>query len=484
MRKIIVGGIFAVAFAVVFGAVSLDVVSAQIVVCPSGFTCTRISASSPNIVQCPTGYVCTTATNTSNACYVFSVDLSVAKNSSHKDVAVLQKFLADKGFYTAPTDPSGVYGIYTGGAVGWYQESVGITPGTGYVGPLTRSKLNAACMGGSTTTVTPPVSTQTPVPIPPVTQSSAPVIDSLSLSSGPAGTRVTVNVRNFPDHANNSISFHSVKGGGTSFGGRPQTAGLIQFSVPNYPPGVYEVAVQNDLTGNSNKKQFTITAPAVSATAPVIMSLDNPVCPPGCEVTITGTGFERGDMVQVSGGETATVNAILTGSTKLTFKVPTLRSGSSYSLFIVRGNVAVSAAKNFTVAGAPYINLIPASGKVGDKIVVSGNYLIDHPNNSISFHGVNGGGTNFGGRITANGTLPQATFVVPNYPPGQYTVQLVSDINGMSNLAAFTILSTSVQSVSPSNSPMSQADSSSSHTLLGSVLYSMGDLFDQMWGTH
>ncbi|MEK7538568.1 MAG: peptidylprolyl isomerase [Patescibacteria group bacterium] len=64
-------------------------------------------------------------------------------------VSVLQDFLNTKGFLGS--EPTGFFGIATLKAVKDYQSSIGLSP-TGYVGPLTRAKINASCGGGESTT--------------------------------------------------------------------------------------------------------------------------------------------------------------------------------------------------------------------------------------------------------------------------------------------------------------------------------------------
>jgi len=85
--------------------------------------------------------------------YVFSNYLSVGSRGA--DVSALQSWLVSSGFLTMPTGvPMGYFGSLTKAAVVAYQASVGL-PSTGYVGPLTVAKLNAA---GGVVSVTPPAS--------------------------------------------------------------------------------------------------------------------------------------------------------------------------------------------------------------------------------------------------------------------------------------------------------------------------------------
>jgi hypothetical protein len=99
------------------------------------------------------------------ASYTFSNYLTVG--STGADVTALQSWLVSSGFLTMPAGVSmGYFGSLTKAAVVAYQASVGL-PNTGFVGPLTVAKLNAAegmtmntsCPVGYT--CTPPASTTT-----------------------------------------------------------------------------------------------------------------------------------------------------------------------------------------------------------------------------------------------------------------------------------------------------------------------------------
>lgn len=82
--------------------------------------------------------------------YVFNTNLTVG--STGADVVALQDWLASKGFLSIPAGTSkGYFGQLTKSSVASYQASVGL-PSTGFVGALTRAKLNAS---GSVVTPTP-----------------------------------------------------------------------------------------------------------------------------------------------------------------------------------------------------------------------------------------------------------------------------------------------------------------------------------------
>lgn len=80
----------------------------------------------------------------------FSENLTVGVQSL--EVVYLQKFLKAKGYYAG--EVSNYFGLKTQAALQSYQISKGISPATGYFGPMTRAVVNADCKNGSTTTDT------------------------------------------------------------------------------------------------------------------------------------------------------------------------------------------------------------------------------------------------------------------------------------------------------------------------------------------
>ncbi|MDD4989310.1 MAG: peptidoglycan-binding protein [Candidatus Pacebacteria bacterium] len=76
-----------------------------------------------------------------------SFDANLTVGSTGADVSALQTWLIENGFLNIPA-ATGTFGPLTKAAVAAYQTSVGITPAAGYVGPITRAKLNAGA-GGS-----------------------------------------------------------------------------------------------------------------------------------------------------------------------------------------------------------------------------------------------------------------------------------------------------------------------------------------------
>lgn len=69
-----------------------------------------------------------------------TITTNLTVGSSGSDVSCLQTFLSSKGFGDGTV--TGYFGSLTKSAVASYQASVGISPADGYVGPITRAKIN------------------------------------------------------------------------------------------------------------------------------------------------------------------------------------------------------------------------------------------------------------------------------------------------------------------------------------------------------
>lgn len=83
--------------------------------------------------------------------HTFTMDLTVG--SSGAEVTALQQFLVSKGFLTMPAGVAmGTFGPLTQSAVAAYQTSKGISPASGYFGPVTRASVNSMMSTGTGST--------------------------------------------------------------------------------------------------------------------------------------------------------------------------------------------------------------------------------------------------------------------------------------------------------------------------------------------
>jgi hypothetical protein len=82
----------------------------------------------------------TSGSSSSSSCASYTRDLTLG--STGADVVSLQTMLESKGFLTIPTGVSkGYFGALTKSALASYQAAMGISPASGYFGPITRSSI-------------------------------------------------------------------------------------------------------------------------------------------------------------------------------------------------------------------------------------------------------------------------------------------------------------------------------------------------------
>ncbi len=209
------------------------------------------------------------------------------------------------------------------------------------------------------------------------TVASAPVVTSVSPSSGLVGTTVTIMGSGFTGAT--SVSF-----GGAL--GSPTVIGDAQISVtaPAHVAGAVTVQVTTPF-GTSPvvvAGQFTY----VAVGGPVVTSVSPAVGPPGTTVTVLGTGFLGTTGVTVGG---VLVSFILVGDAQISLIVPPHAAGTVDILVTTSlGTSAVSAADQFTyVSSIPTVTGVsPVSGLAGAVVVITGTGFTGAT--SVSFGGI------------------------------------------------------------------------------------------------
>jgi hypothetical protein len=259
-----------------------------------------------------------------------------------------------------------------------------------------------------------------------------PSINSLSPTSGPAGTSVTITGTNFgPTQGTSSLTFGSSTAVVTSWSNTSVVA-----IVPGNLSAYTFVAVQVVVSGvASNSATFGI--------APSITSLSPTSGPAGTSITITGTNF-----ASTQGSSTVTFNG--------TQATPTTWSGTSIVVPVpsgaTTGNVVVTVsglASNgvtFTVPPPPpsISSLSPTSGPVGTSVTISGgNWGTSQGSSTVTFNGT-----------LATPTSWSAGAIVVPAPPGATTGNVVVTFGGVvSNSVLFTVTPT-ITSLSPNFGPV------------------------------
>ncbi len=259
----------------------------------------------------------------------------------------------------------------------------------------------------------------------------APVINSLTPTSGPVRTSVAIDGSNFGTWQEGcSIYF-----GSTAITLPAWADTQITFIVPDGASGTVDVAVKT-LSGTSNAKSFTVTetppAPVISTISPVSAGV-------GAEVTITGSNFgaSRGDskvslVWWIFPTDLAAGDYVTWSDSQIKFKVPAV-SATSYSIVVtVGGQQSNSVAFDLVeVPTAPSIDSIsPASGAAGTPVTTTGSgFGSSQGSSTLKF-----GSTDV---TPASWSNTQITCNVPSMATGAVQVSVTTSL-GSANIA-FTI---------------------------------------------
>jgi YD repeat-containing protein len=242
-----------------------------------------------------------------------------------------------------------------------------------------------------------------------------PVINNLSITSGPVSTPLTITGSNFGSTQGTS----SVRFNGTTASPTSWSATSISVSVPaGATTGLVIVTVNGQA---SNGVTFSVT--------PKIDSLSPSSGPVGVSVTISGTTFgaTQGPGTVAFNGTTA--SATTWSDTSITAAVP---AGSSSGPVVVTAGGFSSNGVNFSLAPS-LTNLSPTSGQVGATVTLSG----------ASF-----GGTQGSSVVTFNGTVATPiswsdTAIVTSVPSGASTGSVIVTVGGIaSNGLTFSVTTT------------------------------------------
>ena len=187
--------------------------------------------------------------------------------------------------------------------------------------------------------------------------SAKPSISSLSVTSGPVGTPVTITGTNFGSpQGTSTVTFNGVPAIATSW-----SATSIIVTVPLMATTGNVVVT---VSGSSNGVAFTVTAPAIA-------SLSQTQGFVGQSVTIAGTNFgaTQGTSVVSFNGVPATPTSWSAASIGVT--VPT---GATTGNITVTVGALTSNGQSFTVLPIPVLStILPIFGAVGTPVVLTGN---------------------------------------------------------------------------------------------------------------
>ena len=255
---------------------------------------------------------------------------------------------------------------------------------------------------------------------------ATPSITSLSATSGPVGSTITIAGTNFGARQGTStVTFNGTSGVPTAW-----SATSITVAVPSGATSGNVVVTVNSVP--SNGVSFTVLP------RPTITSLNPASAPVGGAVTITGTNFGA-----TQGTSTVTFNGTAGApsawsATSITVPVPT---GATTGNVVVTVGGVPSSGFSFTVLPTPNITaLTPTSGPAGTPVTITGtNFGATQGTSTVKFGGTTGTPTSWS----------DTSITVP-VPSGAATGNVVVTVSGVpSNGVTFTITVLSITSITP-----------------------------------
>lgn len=252
---------------------------------------------------------------------------------------------------------------------------------------------------------------------------------TVSPTSGPAGTTVTVSGENATADGEVRVyaaifffAFFAATTTANSTGGYS-----VNITVPAVPSDIYTILVLDVTTGDTDTTTFTVQ-PKIVLT-PEEGSYND-------EVTVKGYGFDSGTLITLTfdGTDVTPTPQPETddlGSFEAKINVPSKPNGT-YAVNASDGTN--SALASFTMI--PKITLSPTSGPMATVVIVNGTGFAASVDFSIEFDSINI--TMYGlASTSSDGSLLQI-FLVPDVPDGTYTVN-ATDENGNSATATFLV---------------------------------------------
>jgi hypothetical protein len=260
---------------------------------------------------------------------------------------------------------------------------------------------------------------------------TAPSITSLTPTSGPVGSSVTINGSNFgSSQGSSTVTFNGTAATTIDSWGSAQIVAVV-------PTGATTGNVVVTVGGTaSNGVAFTLLG------TPTITSLSPTSAGVGTPITIKGTNFgssQNSSTVTFNGTEATTINSW--SGTQIVAVVPA--EATTGDVVVTLDGVVSSNGVLFTLLTTPSItSLSPTSGPVGHYVTITGKAL---------------GPTQGSSTVTFNGTTAttfsswSATSIVTFVPTGATTGDVVVTVNGTaSNGVKFTVLPTpNITSLSP-----------------------------------
>jgi YD repeat-containing protein len=389
---------------------------------PTSWSPTSIAVSVPP--GATTGNVVVQASGVNSNGVNFAVTPVISNLSQTSGAVTASVTITGSGFGAAQGTSTVTFnGISAGTAPTWTTTSIVVTVPAGATTGNVVVTVNGTGSNGVLFTVT-----------------AAPSITSLSATTGPAGTPVTITGANFgATQGSSTVTFNGAPGTPTSW-----NTGSIAVPVPSSATSGSVVVSVGGVA--SNGIIFTVT--------PVISSLSPTSAPILGGVTITGNGFggTQGTSTVAVNGTPAGVASTWT-TTSIVSTVPT---GATTGNVVVTVGGTASNGVLFTVAPAPSItSLSTTSGNVGIQVTITGtNFGATQGTNQVTFDSTSGQNHT---KLAASVVSWSASSIIVIVPSGNAssTPTVYVTVDGVaSNSVGFTVLSgPGITTVAPTSGP-------------------------------
>jgi hypothetical protein len=216
--------------------------------------------------------------------------------------------------------------------------------------------LPATALGQGTGTPGTPPTTPGTSATPEASATAVPVAVTLSTQSGLPGATITANGAGFKPGEPVDVSFNGASVGSPTV----NTGGTfsLSFTVPNLGPGQYGVLAKGQTSGLTATTSFTVNQGSASLTFSV------PQAAPGASLTVSGSGFQPGETVQLSfnGAAVGSATVDTKGAVSVTFVVPSLAPGE-YGVDAKGQSSGTTASASYTVlaSATPVATAAPAA---------------------------------------------------------------------------------------------------------------------------
>jgi len=232
-------------------------------------------------------------------------------------------------------------------------------------------------------------------------------ISTLSVTSGPPGTVVTVTGTGFTPSRTFTVYFGSLQMvSGTTNTGGDMTASI---TVPTYPRGIYNITVTTNAPDNSNTQQFTITP---------YITLSTSSGGVGDQITVSGNGFSTSNSVSISFDSTSQLTAT-TNANGIFSSVITIPTSSRGNHTITAYDVATALPASATFTTVSKLTVTPTSTTVGSQPIIKGTSFVANSGITLYLDSVSVTTT----VSSANGEFTISNYTFPPTTSGSHTLR-------------------------------------------------------------